>query len=182
MNVNEVIDICKKILDLDTDGDISSTENFKEDDAAVRLLTCCNFVSEELYRDYGADCRKTVIEVKDGRADLNGLKLCRVINLADADGNPVHYRYAENALAVERDGKYNLSYAKLPKELGFGDDLTLPSPRITERIFIYGVLAEFLSQQEDRRKSASWRKKYVDALSVATAKFNPTRMPSRRWL
>ena len=181
MKINEIIKMSSEILNLDL-----SEENFgnemPEEPVIKILLNCCNFVYEELFRDYATSLRKTVVEVCDGFVDTSVYKMCRVISLVDAEGCDVKYRYADGGLYVEMDGKYNLCYARLPDVLGWGEEVRMPSPRITERMFVYGVVREYYAVTGDWALAKQWDARFKDALQVAGVKTSSMRLPVRRWL
>ena len=182
MKVRELLKLCGEMANLNFPTE-EETETADEQGGCVRqLLTCCNFTLEELYRDYASAIRKTVIEVVEGFADTSGLQLCKVISLLDGEGNDVKYRYTEGGLSVERDGKYNLCYARLPSKVGLEDEITLPSPRITERVLSYGILREYFFLNGDRATASQWEERYKDALRIADVKNSPMRMPVGRWV
>ncbi len=182
MKVLDVINACNKILELDIAVDDIANGSAEPCDKTNRIIDCCNTISEELYRDYPTHCRRTVAE-----ADLEGFiptsqySLCRVLSLCDGEGSAVPYRYTQGGLLVGKSGKYNLTYAKLPRIVGLRDELEMPSPRITDRIFVYGVLREYTLQTGDFTSSAVWADKYDAALNVAVKQASAV-MPARRWL
>lgn len=182
MKVKELIGLCSEMGSLNVSVDTLTKDAEIAGTCARQLLNCCNFVLEELYRDYASSLRKTVVEAVDGFIDTSSLKLCKVISLVDGEGNDVKYRYTEGGLMVDADGKYNLSYARLPNEVGVSDFLTMPSPRITERILAYGMLREYFAICGDTVTSAQWDERYKDALRIADVKVSTMRMPARRWL
>lgn len=182
MTVANVIETVEEILN---GGSVmcaeENGENVSPDEKYKSLVSCCNFVLEDLYRDYATDCRKTVVEVKNGIADVSGLNMCRVLSLADSSGNSASFTYNSQGLLAETDGRYNLTYARLPQTLTYVSEVVLPDPRITYRIFIYGVIAEYLKRRGDYQKSAVWNDKFVTALSAAYRTCAGV-MPVRRWL
>ena len=154
-----------------------------EQDACCRnLLACCNFVSDELYNGFALDCRSTVVEAKKGVADVGGLKLGKALALVDSSGSSVPFRHGSDGLYVNRDGKYNLTYARLPDKLHFTSEIQLPNSKITDRIYTYGVIAEYLRIAGDFNQSESYSAKFVQALSQATSSKTSARLPRRRWL
>ena len=183
MKVKELLKLCAEMgnLDFPEDNKLNSELN-TQGSCARRLLNCCNDTVEELFRDYAASLRKTVVEVVDGFADTSKYKLCKVISLVDGEGNDVKFRYTEGGIAVDADGKYNLCYAKLPSELGANDDVALPSPRITERIVAYGILRDYFTIVGDAVSASQWEDRYKNALRVSDVKNCSMRMPVGRWL
>lgn len=80
------------------------------------------------------------------------------------------------------NAKYNCVGANSPVPLTFESEVAMPNSKITARIFIYGVIAEYFRIAGDYSQSVSWAGKYADALSVAFASRTTARLPSRRWL
>lgn len=182
MKVLDVIETCNKILDLNIPvADISSGKA-EPCDKTVRLISCCNDVLEELYCGYPSHVRKTVAEAdNDGFIATSQYRMHRVLSLCDGEGVKVPYRYTQGGLLVSKGGKYNLTYARLPQTVGLRDSLEMPSPAVTDRIFVYGVLREYCLQTGDFTSSAVWQDKFSTALSAATRQAS-TVMPARRWL
>ena len=183
MKVKELLKLCGEMGNIDFPNEEEIDSEVETTGSVVRqLLNCCNFTLEELYRDYASALRKTVVDVIDGFADTSALRLSKVISLVDSEGNDVRYRYTEGGLSVNEDGRYNLCYARLPAAVTLDDDITLPSPRITERILAYGVLREYFTVVGDTFSASQWDERYKDALRIADVKSSPMRMPVRRWL
>ena len=183
MKVKELLKLCGDMANLAFPDDEEIESELETQGSTVRqLLNCCNFTLEELYRDYASSVRKTVVEVVDGFADTSAYRLSKVISLVDGEGNDVKYRYTEGGLSVEEDGKYNLCYARLPGDVNLEDEVTLPSPRITERVLAYGILREYFAIIGDRATASLWDERYKDALRIADVKSSSMRMPVGRWL
>lgn len=181
MKTNEIVKISSEILNLDLSEEYFENDLLPDDNVVKILLNCCNFVYEELFRDYATSLRKTVVEVRDGFADLSVYRMCKVISLVDAEGNDVKFRYSAGGLYAE-DGKYNLCYARLPDVLGWIDEIHMPSPRITERMFVYGVVREYYAVTGDWTQAKEWDVRFKDALQVAGVKTSSMKMPVGRWL
>ena len=181
MKVNEIIKMSSELLNLDLPSECFDNETPTNNMVKI-LLNCCNFVLEELYRDYATSLRKTVVNVVNGFVDTSAYRLCRVISLIDGEGNDVKYRYADGGLRVEKDGRYNLCYARLPDTIGWGDVVHMPSPRITERMFVYGVAREFCAVTGDWEPAKQWDVRFKDALQVAGVKTSSMHIPVGRWL
>lgn len=160
-----------------SDNDTTASSN----SVVAKIITCCNFVLEELYSDYATAISKTTVTVTNGVANTTALNLNRVISLVSADGFDAKYRYTENGLEVERDGTYNLTYAKLPQTMSWQSNVPLPSPRITERIYAYGVIAEYYSVVGDYDNARLWKNKFTTALQAASVKTSNLTMPVWRW-
>ena len=183
MKLYKIAKIVNDVIGLQlSDAYFSDSDTTATSDSVVKkLITCCNFVLERLYSDYATAICKTTISVTGGVANTSALRLNRVISLVSADGQDAKFRYTENGLEVETDGTYNLTYAKLPQELTWQSEVTLPSPRITERIYSYGVIAEYYSMLGDYANSRLWEDKFTNALKAACVKTSSQTMPVWRW-
>ena len=183
MKVKELLKLCGEMGNLVFPDDSEIDSQLETQGSLLRqLINCCNNTIEELFRDYASSIRKTVVEVVDGFADTSGYKLCKVISLVDREGNDVKYRYTEGGLSVQEDGKYNLCYARLPNDVTLEDEVTLPSPRITERMLAYGILREYFTVVGDTLTASQWDERYKDSLRIADVKNSPMRLPVGRWL
>ena len=182
MKVKELLKLCGEMGNLNISYEEMESDAEQQGSCLRQLLNCCNFTLEELYRDYASSIRKTVVEVIDGFADTSGFRFCKVISLVDGEGNDVKYRYTEGGLWVDKDGKYNLCYARLPNDVDLEDEVTLPSPRITERMLAYGILREYFAINGDTLTASLWDERYKDSLRIVEVKTSSMRMPVGRWL
>lgn len=184
MKVSQIVKICGEMLNIafpDEFFDVSANNDVTDSVDAVALVNCCNFVLEELYRDYATSLRRTVVESAEGFVDTSKYKLCKVISLVDAEGNDVKFRYGDGGLYVDKDGKYNMCYARLPAQMEWNDEIAMPSPRITERMLIYGVIREYFAMQGDWNNAKQWDSRFKDALRSSEVKISSMRLPVRRW-
>ena len=185
MKVSQIVKICGEMINLGLpdelfDEGVSGSVAGQNPDVKV-LINCCNFVLEELYRDYATSLRKTVAQAVEGFVDTSQYKLCKVISLVDAEGNDVKFRYGDGGLYVDKDGKYNLCYARLPNAVEWEDEIVMPSPRVTERMLIYGVIREYFASQGDWSSAKQWDVRFKDALMVSQVKVSSMRLPVGRW-
>lgn len=183
MKVSQIAKICKELANLDLPPNCYQTEgdDYSASDCAKLLLVASNVVLDDLYCNWTPSLCKAVVCSKNGFVDTQSLLLNSVVRLTDSQGNDVTYRYTERGLFVQTDGTFNLLYAKLPPTVDWNDQFVLPSPKITPRIFAYGVLTEYFHSIADDVQAQRYQTKYHDALRIATRKLSPMKMPARRW-
>lgn len=183
MKVSQIAKICKELANLDLPPDCYQNENedYSTNTCAKLLLTVANLVLDELYSNWATAVDKAIVTSTNGIIDTQHLSLNKVISLTDSQGQSVPFRYTEGGLFVDYDGTFNLTYAKLPALVDWNDEFVLPSPRITPRIFAYGVLGEYFHSLGDQVQAERYLCKYHDALCVATRKVSTIKMPARRW-
>lgn len=184
MKLYEMVKICGEMLNLGLPEEYFTPDGAaaQEDPAVIRLVHACQLVSDMLHSDYSTSLCRARVEAKNGRIDVTDLRLCRVISLMDGSGCNAHYRYAENALLVERDGRYNLCYSQLPTAAVWDGELSMPAPNFTPRVFVYGVLREYCAAAGDFLSAKQWDERYSDAVRVLAVKKTSMRLPTRRWL
>lgn len=183
MDFIKLLTTCAEIIGLEFSDELllGGKEELARDVTVKRLLNCANSVLDSLYRSYSRISRNTVIQVVNGFAETESLKLIKVNSLTDSCGNAVKFRYRDNGLLVDTDGRYNLSYVHAPAEITVDSQIILPSPRISERIFVYGVIAEYYTLTGDLTLAAVWNDKYLNALQVLSLSVTSV-MPVRGWL
>ncbi len=139
------------------------------DDEHKRLidgLVCCyNMVENELAVDYLPLVKEEQMAAKDGKIAYTDLsqKAAYILGVFDAYGNSVAHKCMAAYLAVGA-GKYLVRYAALPLVKTF-DDCSEYSVGVSERLFAYGVAAEYCLHKGLSAESAAWEKKYKKALA-----------------
>lgn len=182
MTVTKIIKTIDEMLNMGIFAQAGDEQNYNFDDARVaRLLECCNAVLERLYGQYTLDYAHTVVDVVDGIAPLNS-QVYRVLKLTNSTGEDVKFEFTLQGIAVDKDGRYNMTYARLPQKLTMEDNVVLPDPRFTHRLFIYGVIAEYFRRIGDYTVSESWQQKFENALTVTIELRKTARIRPRRWL
>lgn len=185
MTVCELILQLDDLLNLGVRSRLDESEEIEQamqnDNCCKTLLACCNLVLNGLYADCELDVRSTVVESVNCFIDTSLFKMGRAKALVDSSGARVPFTYTYGGLNVKRDGKYNLTYVRLPENLGFGDPIPA-NGKITDRILLLGVAAEFLRVEGDFNQSVSWNAKFKQALDSAFRSKSDARLPRRRWL
>lgn len=183
MKVKEMVKLCNDICRLGIPQEFFDDENYPEKNRDAELIVqSCNNVLDELYCDYAIKEQRAEVICADGAIDVSALAFNRVLYLKDENGRKTPYRYAQGKLLVEKDGKYTLSYAETAQKRSLCDELVMPSPRITERIFFYGVMREYYRIVGDYYNADVWDGLFYDALRAALTKHPHVSMPpAGRW-
>lgn len=177
MTIKEIIKLCNQMADLEVSE--SCFESDTLDSKAQKLVQCSNLALEKLY-GVATELHSTTVTAAKGFIDLSALKLDRVISLTYL-GKNASFRYGKNGLHVKNDGKYTLVFAAKAPKLGWADEVVLPSPRISERIFAYGIIAEFFYSLSDFSSAKVWENRFENALHTVTLKTSSLTMPVGRW-
>ena len=183
MRVSQIVSLCNQLcnLELPVNCDSSFTISTAHENATLRkLIVCCNTVLEDLYCNYFTVIATCEVTATGGVIDTSKLDFCRVLKLTDKNGNNVRYRYTENGLFAE-DGDYLLTYAKRPAAVDWFTEVVLPSSRISERVVVYGMLAEYFLAVEDLELALAWETRYQNALHAASIKNSSMTLPVGKW-
>ena len=183
MKVKEIVQLCNEICNLELPQKVATEwndENANDNETVRKLILCCNSALEDLYCNYGADIATCEISSKNGFVNTSEMGLCKVLKLTDRQGANVKFRYTAEGLFVD-DGNYILTYAKLPQAVGWNSEVRLPSPRMTERVLVYGLLSRYFSIVEDLERAEHWEACYQNALRSISIKSSSLIMPMRRW-
>lgn len=183
MKVSQIAKICNELANLGLPADCYQEENqdYSTDNCAKLLLTVANLVLDELYSNWATAIDKAIVTSEGGLIDTQQISLNKVVSLTDSQGQTVPFRYTERGLFVDYDGTFNLTYTKLPTHVGWNEEFVSPSPRITPRIFAYGMLGEYFHSLGDVEPAERYLAKYYDALRAVTRKISTVKMPARRW-
>jgi hypothetical protein len=147
------------------------------------LLRAVNLVQDELACDYIALKHSETVVVNDERILFDTLqkRLLQVYFIKNEVGEAVSYRLYPNYIKIE-NGTYLLEYSYLPDEVAVEGQLELFSNKISERMLAYAVASEYALINGLFDEATTWKKRFEDAMRVATNKKSAVTLPTRRWL
>ena len=183
MKVNKLIATCLTMCGESFDSKLLTytNEQAEEDGTATKLLTCFNVAMCKVHDAFLRALCKAVVTAKDGKIDTTSLNLFTVLSLKDNAGNNVKYRYAQNSLLVDADGKYKLVYVKHYNSVKWTDDVIYPTPQVGQQLVVYAFATEYYRQACKPDKQALWQQRFTDSVKTLK-KLSNMQMPARRWL
>lgn len=182
MRVKDFICFCGNLGNLELPARYANDDDGREalqDDRVQNLLLSLNCVLEEVWPKVG-EVRKISVRAEDGKIDLSGLNLCRVLSLT-AHNSEVVYRFSGNALSTDVDGELCLVYVCRPQKAAWNGDVVLPA-QLNETVVAYGVLSNYFLATGDLSTSSLWRERFGEAFRTAVKKSSSMSMPVGRWL
>lgn len=146
------------------------------------LLRCVNLVVKEVACDYIPLIHTQTLTATDGKIPYSQFEktLLEIKRVKNQKGEDVRFFTLPEYMAVE-DGVYEVSYAFIPRDKEFFDDLDFAGTKASDRVFAYGASAEFCLISGMYDEALMWERRYKDALLVATRKTTEVVMPKRRW-
>ncbi len=183
MKVSQILTLCKDLANLDLPQNCyqDQGDDYTTSSCARVLYHSLNNVVEEIYCNFATDVNTAVVTATKNHIDTQSLNLCRVLKLTDGFGNKRHFRYTERGLFVEKDGIYNVTYAKMPPKVEWQGQFELPLPAITPSIVSAGVLADYFFAIGDVVLAEKWRQKYVEGITRCIPKRPLLNLPARGW-
>ena len=160
------------------DGD-SSEEGKRNADL---LLEAFNHVENELALDYLPLMAEEELLTSTGSVQYAELShpATRIFCVEDAKGRSLSYKLFPDRLQTQT-GKIKViySYSPTPKNMdGESDYHTV----VSERLFVYGMAAEYTFVEGELEASSTWDKKYKDAIAAVYKARQVKRLRSRRWV
>ena len=189
MKVSQIIEMVDKFLNLqlprvlfEPNGEEVLLQQEAKTDKVQSLVDCCNVVCDELAHNYAPLYRKKVVNASDGIVPFEDLDdLIEVFSLKDSDGFLATFIYGEEGLSTKNDGQYTVVYSIKPPKADFFGDIVAGLPAIDERIFAYGVCAEYCLRMGMYDDMAIWDSRFKSALAIATRKKTPLNLKQRSW-
>ncbi len=182
MKVKDFICFCGKLGNLELPVRYANDDDGREalqDDRVQNLLHGLNCALEEVWPKVG-EVRKASVRAENGKIDLYGLNLCRVISLT-AHHREIAYRFSGNALSTDVDGEFTLVYVCSPPKAVWGGEVVLPA-QLNETTVAYGVLSNYFLSAGDLSMSSVWRERFGEAFKRSVRKSSSMSMPVGRWL
>ena len=124
------------------------------------LLECFHRVENELALDYFplvAEEEKNTANGKVPYAEL-AFPAARILSVQDGDGNLLKYKLFPDYVQTNA-GKVKVTYTYSPEEKGLDEESDYKTT-VSERLFVYGMAAEYSLAQGDLEAARIWDKKY----------------------
>lgn len=156
MTVKEVVELSAELLGIEL-----TDENTEE------LLTCYNFVENELAMDYFPLRTLDMVLIKENEikyADLKN-KAWRIINVLDFQNDEVKYRLYPEYIELKKNynGHYFfVRYNYIPKEKVIDDNCDYDDRY--KQVLKYGVCAEYCLMQGNFELASMFDNKYKDGI------------------
>lgn len=145
------------------------------------LLECFNRVENELALDYLPLLAEDVVLSSTGVVAYDELRYpaVRVFCVEDEEGKSLRYKLFPERLETSA-GKVKIVYAYSPAEKDMNGESDYQTA-VSERLFVFGMAAEYLLAEGELEAASIWDKKYKEAVASAYKMRPVKRLRSRRW-
>ena len=173
----EELGVGEKVKAFLSQGDVSGEATT---DALVR---CFNLVENEVALDYLPLFAEDVVLTDSGRIAFSAFSEnpVRILFVVDSDGNKVKFNLFPDHIRLEKPAVYTVTYTYSPKKKGIDDESDFKTA-VSERLFAYGIAAEYCTACGLYEEGAVWAEKYKDALKAAYKQKACRVMRTRRWV
>lgn len=182
MKVKEIILAAAKLLGMEQEILAYSNGEGLESENADMLLDCFNRVENELALDYFPLVAEEEKTSENGQYGYSAFEnnVVRVLRVMDEWGQSIAFKLYARYLTTQQ-GKVKIAYTYSPKIKAWTDDAE-QALGVSQRLFAYGVAAEFSLLKGLYEEGAVWEKKYKDAIAYAGRAMRVKRMKGRVWV
>jgi hypothetical protein len=139
-------------------------------------------VENELALDYIPLVEEEEIDAPMGNVLFTRLSrnAARILRVEDKEGRSLKYQLFPNRLQAQA-GKVKIVYTYSPEEKTIDGESDYRT-EISERLFVYGMAAEYSLAEGELEGASMWDKKYKEAIEAAYRIRPAKRLPARGWL
>ena len=150
---------------------------------AKALLRCFHLVENELALDYFPLYVEEVVLTETGKIFFSELSETpvRIELITNSEGNRAQFTLFPDYIKLEKPDTYTLVYCYAPQKKEIEGDSSFQTT-ISERLFAYGIAAEYCAACGLYEEGAVWDTKYKDAIKAAYKKKPCRIMRTRRWV
>ena len=186
MEVKKILKLCATLLQMkDMIEIIENSEYLNENDneELKLLLSCINLTNNAIATDYIELTKTKLIKNSTGTisfSELSSDPIYKIIKIKNAFGEKVNFKINANELICPK-GSLSITYSYFPKEYGYSDIIDEFKSKITERVFAFGVLSEYLFIKGNFDDASIWEDRFKNAMRNVVRNRHEVVMPRRRW-
>lgn len=185
MQVKDIIRYCAVLLDDEQLWTELDSSNLSSQNVAIKnkLLECLNIINKKIATKYCPIKNKKVLYSNNKKIILDTISDEKILNILYVYLNDVKIDFSVNNgyLTTNTCGTLTITYNILPKNLKYDDEINYYSNKITESVFAYGVVSEYLYIMGNTTEAKIWEEKFEDGLRDLSTFRRDIIMPARRW-
>ena len=183
-----VKDIIKKVVNYTNNFDLfkaveSGTFTEEQTKEINLLVDCVNLTNSNIAANYVKLYDTKSLKVRDGLipfSELSAQTIYDIVSVKDVNGRTVDFDILNNGLSVKvKEAIVKFTY--FPEDVKYEDELTNFKIKINERIFVYGVISEYLYVKGVFDEAEIWEEKFKNELKNCLRTVKSHRTAKRRW-
>lgn len=184
MTLSQILVLVADMLD---DGELKSalisqdTPSASDAQKISLLISCANQVSSIIATEYLHIYKTKSVSTTTGIINFSDIDLNGVIDIVyiRSCGVDMSFEVVDGEVHIA-PGNYKIKYISQPQTLSI-ESVVSDFPKLSPRIFAYGVAAEYLFIKGNIDDAESWNKRFEDGI-LGVLRLKPSRiMPVRRW-
>ena len=167
------------VVALRSDAELTSDQKEELD----LIVMCVNWVNNIIATEYIKLKEKVTLHNTDNKLlykDISSKNILDIVNVCDEYGNKLKFK-AEYDGIITKQGKLQITYAFIPNEITIDDEIDFKT-HITERVFAYGVLAEYFFVKGVFDDASVWDIRFKQALQTIRRSLKEVKVLKREWL
>ena len=190
MTVQKIVALCKDLLQYDFDQELFlegvSIEYVRQAQKSNKnfglLVKCVGLCEMELACDYFPLKAKQEFLTNSAKISEFNNPLHEVVKVYNSFGEEVKFVSNVDGIVADTKGSIVVHYTYRPTAKGYFDSLERGNPKMDERLFAYGTIAEFMFLSGMYDDATIWDKRYKDLIQVALYANKSLKIPERRWI
>ena len=183
-----VKNIIKKVANLTGDtilrdaieSNTLSTEQQKE---ISLLVDCVNLTNSNIATNYvKLYATKKIVSYSDliTYSSITNETIYDIVSVKNSYGKDVNFSLTTSGIEVKA-GTYYVRYTYFPKDVEYEDEITNFPLKISERIFVYGVVSEYLYVKGVFDEAQMWEEKFKLEMKNTQRQQKNLKIKSSRW-
>lgn len=186
MEVKKILKLCSSLLQLYDIEEILERADVLQDvdnDDLKLLLNCVNLINDTIATDYINLKETKIINNINGKIsflDISNKNIYKIISVKDSFGNRLNFKLEADGIDCPK-GIVKVCYSYFPENVNFNDSINCYSTTLTERVFAFGVVSEYLFIKCNYDDATIWDDRFKNAMKNIVRHRREIVMPKRRW-
>lgn len=187
MQVNEILRNVAVMLQLNeilniVNGKASADKDQQEE--LDLLISCVNFTNNIIASDYIKITEMVEVDNSTGCVyfeNITDKHILDIIKVEDKFNNKIKFSITPDGIKTIK-GNVFVKFAYFPNLIfNLNDEITCYKTRLNERVFAYGVAAEYLFIKGNIEDATMWDMRFKNALLSIQGRLRDVQIPKRRW-
>ena len=186
MEVNKILKLCATFLQLkNLDKVIDNSEYLLENDNEdlMLLLESLNLVTNLIATDYMNLIQSKKLKNTSGKvkfSDIHSGSIYKIIKVKNCYGENIPFRTIADGIECST-GDIVVTYSYFPKYYSYNDNIDEFGMGLTERVFAFGVVSEYLFIKGNSDDASVWEDRFKNGMRNIVRHRHEVVMPKRRW-
>lgn len=147
------------------------------------MVMCVNLVNNIIATEYIKLKEKVSFHSTGNKllySDISNKNILDIVSITDEYGNKLKFQTEYDGI-ITKQGKLVITYVFIPDELTLEDEIDFKT-HLTERVFAYGVLAEYFFIKGVFDDASVWDIRFKQALQTIRRSLKEIKVLKREWL